>query len=154
MEAPSCSDKTSLCHVFLASKGLCHWKRGCHKLSCKQKKLQYEIIINSISFHLWKPPLAVTKPPFDMFSWHSRGCVTGTGGAINWVAGKENCKIRLGILNLISLDLWIPPLAATRPPFVMFSWHLPPRRYLYSRTYQIKSIVWYLLDDYDNCPVV
>ena len=35
--------------------GLCHWNRGCHKLSCKQKNLQNKILLNLISFHLWKP---------------------------------------------------------------------------------------------------
>ena len=51
-------------------KGLCHWKKRCHKLSCKQKKLQNKIILNLISLHLWKPPLVATGPLFVMFSWH------------------------------------------------------------------------------------
>ena len=61
--------------------------------------------------------------------WPHGGCVTLRGGHHKlwynkWTSAKF-CKIRF---YLIFCHLWKPPLAATRPPSIMFSFHLKTRK--------------------------
>ena len=67
------------------------------------------------------------------------GCVTATGGAINWVTSNRILQNKI-LLNLISFHLWKPPLAATRPPCVMFSWHLKTRKRVAQGNHRVVAV--------------